>query len=379
VPYIKASVYEDLYEVDLSSAYPHAMRDLPPMTRGEYTEVESFDPKHEGIYKISGRTSSCIYPAVFKHDFKPVGPNEEFTDLWTTSYEVRAIRDLKAARLTSCSGYVWIPGERAEQPFARYVDTFYKLKESTPKGDPHYYFYKIMLNSLYGRLLGCAEVRSQHDPLVKSIKDIVEDLPPGFSIDEHHDPVLNKTFVFARYWKASSTYSPFWGSLITGHTRAAIYRLERKLKGVHTATDSVKSSTPHKIVPGLGGLKVETFGRCYIFRNKLYLHCAKDFKYCGHDPKALPFKDERGHGIVDRDGQHLCKVALHGFKGKVAELWARRHELIENGELAYDFGHMVGLREGMIRGDTVCDFQDRTEVLRLRKLSGPVASTARAG
>ena len=65
------------------------------------------------------------------------------------------------------------------------------------------------------------------------------------------------------------------------------------------------------------------------------------------------------------DGQHLCKVALHGFKGPLHILWDNRKQLVAGGHIEYEYTHVVGLREGMKREERPGDFVKRHEDLVL--------------
>jgi len=109
-------------------------------------------------------------------------------------------------------------------------------------------------------------------------------------------------------------------------------------------------------VPGLGGLKVETFGRCYAFRNKLYLHFAKSDRFCKHDLSKIKIWDGE---------QHLCKFGLHGFKGSEIDLFKARHKILKGEAYKYSYNHIVGLREGFRRKEVICDMVKRHEILQL--------------
>lgn len=386
------TIHEDLCEVDINSAYPHAMRSLPEITKGQYMRVDEFKKDAVGVYCISGyieeRFPLSKYRLVYDHAFKVVKTagrdRTHFKDLWHTCYEVEAMLGTAHIKLEKVWGYIWRPGEGGDNPFRRFVDHFYEKKESTPKADPHYHFYKIVLNALYGKLVSTIEVRSANgEDEVRALRELGVDMPSFIRIDERFDKVLGKNVSVARNWRAGSMYNPFLASMITGHARRYLYELETELGAVHSATDSVK--TPHLVeaVKGLGGLKVECFGRCYLFRNKLYLHFSKDATYCGHKkpPFAYPdkhitYKDGKyssvphpkaGQPLVDHDGQHLCKVALHGYKGPLWVLFEGRYQLIEQREMKYTFTHVVGLREGLRRGLSPCDFIPVHETLSLEK------------
>jgi hypothetical protein len=385
---------EDLYEVDINSAYPDGMKRLPGITKGEFYSVNEYVSGAAAIYCISGTINEshaqAKYRLIFNHAFKPV--KGEFKDLWHTSWEMGAIIDSPCIKLTRVKGYVWRPAEGSDNPFARFVDHFYHLKETTPKKDPNYHFYKIVLNALYGKLVSTIEVRAaEGEDEIRKLRELGVQLPAFIRIDEKYDKVLGKFVSIARNWRAGSLYNPFLASLITGYARRYLYDLETQLEAYHSATDSVKTKHLVEGTKGLGGVKVECYGRCYLFRNKLYLHFSKDATYCGHKypelddegkrhPKAgqikPPFKypnqlqdksphPKAGEPLLDYDGQHLCKVALHGYKGPLWVLFDGRQQLLATGKLKYQYTHVVGLREGLRRGLSPCDFIQVPETLSL--------------
>ncbi len=353
-------IVEDAYEVDVSSAYPYAMKMLPQMIKGDYCHVREYEPGLPGIYRVSGADLGK-YPLVFDHDFKPV--RGVFKNLWITSFEMERIRkaDKKDLTFEVHEGYAWAADPRyTHNPLADYVDHFYKLKEETHKDDPNYYFYKIMLNGLYGKFVQTTEIRRLEE-LDEKKDDAKGDKRKRGRVptDYEWDDVLKKFIKVTRTHRAGGLYNPFIATLITGYVRGMLYDLEKNNNAFHSATDAVKTTNYVPAIKGLGGLKIETFGRCYAFRNKLYLHFANGTEYCGHDLKKIK--------IFDADGQHLCKYGLHGFKGGARELFEARHALLRGESFNYEYNHMVGLREGFRRRENICSMVKRKESVTLKK------------
>lgn len=353
--YVRPGIYEDVYEYDINSAFPKAMLELPSLSVGKYKKTNVFEEGKMGIYMISGYALGAKYAAIFDHAFRPIvkGP---FRRVWVTGFELECLQNNRDYEYKIRQGWTFDPsgpstGAAVQSPLRKYVEEFWRLKSEAPKG-PLRDLYKNLLNSLYGKFAACVEHRER----VKT--------PFGYeALTEGGN----------NYFVAGSLYHPFLASQITGYVRRELYRLEQRGHAFHSATDSIKSKLDLAASEGLGGIKKEVFGRCYLFRTKLYLHFAKDNSLCGHDvEKGWIRKGRTGEfgkifdqGVADECPQHLCKWAMHGFKGDVFELYERRHELLSTGFIDYEYRHMVNLREGIKRHEPVNTMVPRRERLLL--------------
>lgn len=346
--YASRGVYEDVYEADINSAFPWAMRELPTFLSGRFETVHGWaGPDKVGVYCLTGETDpAAVYPLIFDHLFRRV--DGAFEGLWHTSYETEKILAADFVKTKKIWGYIWHPGGSTSNPFRDFVDHFYKLKAETPREDPYYNFYKIALNALYGKLVGVIEEHELSRYVDEEDKDHLY-VPEDYVWDS----ALNCYARTRTAHKAGQMYNPFIASLITGRVRALLYDLETKYEALHSATDSIKTRKSIKEKPGLGGWKEECFGRCYIFRNKLYLHFDKS-------------AGEGKRGIKE-DGQRLVKYALHAYKGSVEDLYKNRVQLLRDGSMKYKYTRPVGLREGLRRKMTPGDFVEREETVTLKR------------
>jgi hypothetical protein len=287
--YVPPGVYDDVAEIDIVSAYPHAMTALPPLSEGHWKRTRRYVPGAAAIYHISGSIPHrCPYGAflnVSGSDFI----HEGRFDTWVTGWELAAAWD-EVVPDTILDGYLWIPSSNARNPFADYVDFFFRKKQETPKDDPRYEMYKLLMNSLYGKLI-----------------QLVEEV----------DSTRSQQLV------AGGLFNPFWASQITGHCRARLHTLEHRYGALHASTDSILTrATDIPTGSGLGDLEVKARGRLVILRKRLYF-------------------------IVGHDGR-VQKLARHGFRGRTAEdLLA----LILGGRGAYGARHMVRPREAARSGE----------------------------
>ena len=270
---------------DLSSAYPHAMTQLPAFSQSKlfrhamvFSNKARTFPEH-GVYCISGFAKPCDWPVIFTNDkFKPIhGP---FENIWITGYELNEARRIGELKLSRVWGHYYDIDKDpvTDTAFARYVNDFYEKKQTAT--DPVYrHMYKVLLNALYGKFI---ETREQ-------------EVTSG-----------------GMRWKHGPLHHPFAASLITGHTRAVMHRLEHETHALHTATDGIfcganNSPKNGKFLwapqSGLGAIESEgkNMELC-LLRNKLYLL----YSDTPVGSKFLSFV---------RPDKYVHKYAAHGFQG----------------------------------------------------------------
>ncbi len=332
---VDAGYYPGVYCLDIRSAYPYAMRGFPSFSNAKLYRAlsgtrtpktgEYFPPF--GIYKISGIANECKWPIIYDHKFKPV--TGSFENIWITGFELNEALRLKEVKLTYVYGYYYdAEKDTVASPFAAYVDEFFKRKD-TAKDKIYREFWKLLLNSLYGKFI---QTRG-----VSSITNLVYDMDEKKLIED-------SSIV------ASGLFNPFIASLITGHTRAYLHRIEHENKALHSSTDGIITQRKPKEIPGLGGLSIEAEGDALILRNKLYVIYAPRKR----GSKKLKSKVYRGKEII--------KYALHGFHGDVNTLevmWKR-------GIREYEYTKVNKLRESLRRKLQVNDFVKNTATLTLK-------------
>ena len=200
--------------------------------------------------------------------------------LWDTILE-SAASEISAEII---DGYVWCPGAGAANPFRAYVEEFFHRKQETPKDNPLREMYKLLLNSLYGK--------------------------------------LNQD--------GGALYAPFWASQITGHCRARLHGLEHQHGALHSSTDSILTQAT-EIVTGtaLGDLEVKARGRLVLLRNKLYVLLGEDgrvlkeslhgFRGNAQDLLALIHEGSGAYTI-----SHMVKPREALVKGEKPFRWVER-------------------------------------------------------
>ena len=312
---------------DLSSAYPHAMTKLPAFSKPKlFAAARVFSnrtrqfPEH-GVYCISGRVPPCDWPVIFDHSFKPItGP---FEDTWVTGYELNEARRCSEISLSSVWGHVYDTDRDpvTETAFQRYCDDFYAMKQSAE--DPvRRYMYKTLLNSIYGKFIQSREIESEDG---------------------------------TNTWKHGPLFHPFAASLITGHTRAVMHRLEHETQAMHTATDGVFCGAGNSPVDGFDwapkqGLgSIESEGKdceLLLLRNKLYILYTQ--------------KDGEGFPSAVRE-RNIYKYAKHGFQGSITEL----ENLVFNHKRKYSVERPNTLRMAVRRKQIPNKFESHDLVLKV--------------
>ena len=324
---VNAGLYKNVYSLDIRSAYPFAMSQFPSFYHADlYRGIEGKGTPKQlpriGIYKISGEAKACKWPALYDHSFKPLVGN--FDGIWVTGFELNEALKHKEVTLTYTRGYYYDEElDKDVSPFNTYAVEFFNRKD-TAKDLLYREFWKLLLNSLYGKFI---QTR-RNDTMV----DLVYDLD-------------NKTLLEDIRLLAGGLFNPFIGSLITGHTRAYIHSLEHKYKALHTSTDGVFTLIKPLEQSGLGGLSIECFGDLLLFRNKLYIF-------------YQPISKEDDASIIRSSifpDKKIVKYALHGFHGDLKTL----ESLYKTGVREYEYIKVNKLRESMRRNLSVNAFEPR--------------------
>jgi DNA polymerase type B, organellar and viral len=337
---VSHGLQKNCYSLDIISAYPDAMQHMPSFSNpalykilsGNGALTEKVPPC--GIYKISGVAKQCKWPILFNHAFKPVFG--EFNDIWITGFELNEALRLREISVSKCYGYFYdTDADTVPSPLKAYAIEFFN-KKNTATDKILREFWKLLLNSLYGKFI---QTRAA------GMQDLIYDLDEKTIIDD--SPLI-----------AGGLFNPFIGSLITGYTRAKIHALEHRYKALHTSTDGIQIKEKPKEVGGLGGLKIEAQGDILYFRNKLYIIYSR-ITYA--DKKQIADGTFKGKLSTLRLGYKIIKYALHGFHSNVETLEKMWKEKTRD----YEYTRVNKLRESIRRNLTVNDFVKTSATLHI--------------
>lgn len=321
--------------MDISSAYPFAMAQLPSMSfeklykRYPQTKKQPKQVPPLGVYLISGRADKCEWPVIFHHGFDPI--QGKFSNVWVQGFEVNEALRMGEIKITKIRGYYYEhERDNRESPFKAYTSEFYRRKQS--ELDPvKKYGYKLNLNSVYGKFIQTRKDR----------RIIVTDTDSGETEE-------------AASLVAGGMFHPFIASAITAHTRAYMHQLEHEHEAIHTATDGIYTryrrirKVPMAPRKGLGALEIEGQGDLVILRNKCYILYAPNGKL-----KSQYFR-----------GKKIHKFAKHGFQGTVYDL----EKCVAHGTRRYKVNKPNRLKESLKRGLKVNEFTERNMQLRVGKI-----------
>jgi hypothetical protein len=296
-----SGVYENVTELDISSAYPHAMVSLPPLTHGAWRRVHEYQPDHGAvIYRVRGRVRGrCPYGIFYRKTGPRSGPSkihEGAFDLWVSGYELQAALGEIDDGYEITDGYAWEAAPAAVNPFIPYVEEFYRRKQQTPKSEPLREVYKLLLNSLYGK--------------------------------------LNQ--------EGSAVHNIFWAAMVTGHTRARLHGLEHEYEALHSSTDSIITQRPFTPEPeGLGAIEVKARGRWLVLvRWNLYVllddehHIVADKRHAFNATAhvLLDLLRTGGDTYIERDHMTTPLEALRSKKGLRPFVFGDRERHLRLGE-----------------------------------------------
>lgn len=310
--------------LDISSAYPDAMLRFPDFSKPH--KYKPFRVRNVrkigeipdlGIYKLSGKTAECHWPAIFDHDFEPV--QGKFSDIWVSGFEVKQAIEADELSISKMSGYYY-DDDSEYSPFRQYVLDFYAKKADKALDAVTRYMYKILLNALTGKFIQTS---------------------PDYTLVDGQ---------LVKIMRAGGLYHPMIASLITGHTRSVMHPLEHKYQAVHTATDGIFAPGKHKgaAEKTLGAVVSEGYGDLALFRNKLYIFYT-DIESDDTYPSQV-FADK-----------HILKCARHGFQGRVVDL----EQMLIKRERSYRTNKPVKLKTALREGETPNKFVVKSRNLNI--------------
>lgn len=281
----KPEIVKDCYHVDIRSAYPEAMRQLPDPELAEWTYRDSYVPNAHAIWRIVGTYKRCRYRGLMGLDFWPNSGRFRGT---VTGYELDEALMRKEIELISCEGWT-MDGPQDSGSLVRYVDDFYAMKRYA-KSDTEKLYAKLQLNSLYGKFFQKVEIGSVGSIELGTGRLVVTDPEQDFD------------------YRAGGLYHPPIAALITGFVRAKIHRLEHDFDSLMTSTDGIfsrKAPPDHMLGKALGQLSSER-GTLQIWRERLYIF--------------TPDVAEHGDDCKDDCKDPHPAYAMHGFQGKLTDL-----------------------------------------------------------
>lgn len=197
-----------LYEYDIVSAYPTTISQLYDLYHCgvKWSKTYVSDAPYAFIKCHLNIPLSLPSPVAVKRGTLNTYPAGEFTKTITKQeYDYLTAHGADITIVDAC----WIVPDRPEKLYEREVNHIVGIKQQHKHGDPlAYHTAKIILNSLYGKFVQLIEQTNGQ-------------------------------------WRASSSWNPIYGSVITAETRVRISDLQRRHPSVWAVhTDSIISSEP---------------------------------------------------------------------------------------------------------------------------------------
>jgi hypothetical protein len=319
--------------LDIKSAYPHAMREMPAFSNEKlyrrYRAKRVRQVPDYGVFYVTGRVDPCKWPSVFSHGFKSI--NGDVEGIAMHGFELNESMRAGEMHVSKIRGWVYDHERDHQAPALRaFVDDFF-LKKETTKDKGMRQWFKFTLNAISGKFI---QTRKRGTCAYTDIDA---------------DKTVNASELIA-----GGMFHPFIAAGITAHTRARIHRLEHQYKALHTATDGIftQSRVNLKNSSALGALSLEAEGDLLLIRNKCYVLYTDKATPDSYPSKAF-------------EGKHIAKAAKHGFQGSVHDL----ERLIATGQRKYTVNRPHRLKEALKRGLTPNEFQRREYSLKVGPIS----------
>ena len=139
-----------LFDADVVSLYPFCMANFDYPVGHSFVTNNYVEGKI-GIYKIRYKTNKSLLNPVLPRKDESGALKWDLIDWegWYSSVDIELAKE-NGYEIEVLTGYYW---KNSRKVFKSYIDHFYKNKQNAKKGTAMYTTAKLMLNSLYGKML----------------------------------------------------------------------------------------------------------------------------------------------------------------------------------------------------------------------------------
>lgn len=301
--------------IDINSSYPSSMSKIKIPIEDKW--VKTYELNEDGFYKISGyMPKTKISPMPLRLDNMLKFPCGKFDNVIVTGIEAKRIRDI-SAKFKVVEG--WKYTGKYDYSMRDFVLFFYiKKKEAKRQKDKiKYHFYKIIMNSLYGKTIQLNSEKTAN----------YED---GYKCGKGAYKIINRRV-------PAGMFNPVIAAWITAYSRIMLYDKMKEYEkyAAYCDTDSIflsRNCPKIKLGKNLGEWDIESSGSLILIREKLYLISNKD---------------------------KMLKSGRHSFRGN-KDLFFK---CIMNKENKYNIDRMIQLKEGIIQNKIPFTMENREFVL----------------
>lgn len=153
-----------IYSLDINSAYPHGIRQLPDLSSGVWLHADgaSISKRRRfvqfGVYRI--RMLHNPTEPYFRAEPSPIFHRDKMGNIsypwagegWYWSPEARNVVKLPGNAYEIVEGWEWVPDNPDTKPFGWVEEMYETRREWKAKGYPTQLALKLCLNSLYGKM-----------------------------------------------------------------------------------------------------------------------------------------------------------------------------------------------------------------------------------
>ena len=260
----KLGIFENIYNYDLNSAYPHNIANLYT-TDGRFKHNQEYEPDTAYSFYLLNIDyyNDNLTPVWINSHQKNYHPNGKL-DIWVTQPELEFFMN-KGFDYKIKKAYHIMKSKDHEQPFKELVNELYEKRlEAKKDHDPIQLTYKIILNSIYGVTINTI-----------SKNEISEVETDNFKINKNGDMVFYK-----KTFKATNMYNPLFGAYITAQTRTTLftdfYKHLDKLISVNTDGVYLTSKNNVKVSKKLGDYSLDKINKIMVLGSGRYFSFNKD-------------------------------------------------------------------------------------------------------